>query len=463
MRCNQLRARLLQSGVVLVAALASSAARANNAFPDEFTVLLPPAYPHRIMVGANFGLLTSEDDGQTWHYTCEPWITQGSSGPLAQYSVTFYDLLADGAVLAASNELTSTSGLPPPNFACTWPVSTGPVQSAVISDIFADPTDPTFALASIDVTSSNGGGSKVIVSHDGGKTFDAAPIYDGTFGGNCGGTGQSICYLVTGIESSRSSPGTMYATTLSLSGASTQLLKFTNYGANLVSTGELPPPPQGQQAQSRILLVDPTDANKVYIRMLIGSTDSVYVTSDGTAATATKILQINGLFSAFLLGGDGTVYAGTMDGVLYTRPPNSTTFTPKSGPSIPHFRCLGQRPGESRIYACGDLFLDNYSLGYSDDHGQTFTKMMKFTELLGPVSCSQVQTACAAHWARIQDVLCFGAGVASCSSDAGTGGGGGGGNNPGSGGGSHCGSVGAGASALFILLAFWARRARRWS
>ncbi|HZX43855.1 MAG TPA: MYXO-CTERM sorting domain-containing protein, partial [Myxococcaceae bacterium] len=67
--------------------------------------------------------------------------------------------------------------------------------------------------------------------------------------------------------------------------------------------------------------------------------------------------------------------------------------------------CLGQRPGTARIYACADMIADGFSLATSDDHGQSFQRMMSFTELLGPLTCAPVQTNCAPHWARIQGVL----------------------------------------------------------
>jgi hypothetical protein len=54
------------------------------------------------------------------------------------------------------------------------------------------------------------------------------------------------------------------------------------------------------------------------------------------------------------------------------------------------------------------MFLDGFSFGKSDDGGQTFQKVMSFTELLGPLTCSTVQTSCAAHWQRIQQVLATG-------------------------------------------------------
>ncbi len=68
---------------------------ANGAFPDEFSIHFPASAPHRIHVGANFGLLVTEDDGATWRYACEPWVSEGSSAALAQYNVDFYQLTAD--------------------------------------------------------------------------------------------------------------------------------------------------------------------------------------------------------------------------------------------------------------------------------------------------------------------------------------------------------------------------------
>jgi hypothetical protein len=49
--------------LALAAVLATVAAHANGAFPDEFSIHFPANAPHRIYVGANFGLLVTEDDG----------------------------------------------------------------------------------------------------------------------------------------------------------------------------------------------------------------------------------------------------------------------------------------------------------------------------------------------------------------------------------------------------------------
>src|SRR5690348_589198 len=81
----------------------AAGARANGAFPDEFSIHFPPGAPNRIMVGANFGLVISEDSGATWRYACEPWVTLGSSAALSDVPVNFYQVTADGSAFLASS------------------------------------------------------------------------------------------------------------------------------------------------------------------------------------------------------------------------------------------------------------------------------------------------------------------------------------------------------------------------
>ena len=63
--------------LVMCLAVVCFAGRAlgDGAFPDELSVYLPVNAPHRIMLGTNFGLVMSEDDGQNWRYVCELYIT----------------------------------------------------------------------------------------------------------------------------------------------------------------------------------------------------------------------------------------------------------------------------------------------------------------------------------------------------------------------------------------------------
>jgi hypothetical protein len=400
----------------------ASAAGANGAFPDELSVQFPATAPHRILLGTNFGLVISEDDGASWRYACEPYVTTGSSANLSSANVSFYQVTADGAFLADSINLTRSDDV-----GCTWPTSSGSVSGAVISDIFADPTDPTFVLAILATIN----GTSIVISHDGGRSF-GSPSY-------------STPDLLTGIESSRSTPGVVYATAIHTTGSTTSvpvLLRSSDYGAHWSAPVTIPAP---NGTQPRILAVDPADANTVYLRLLSGATDSIGIATDGQ--NVQTVLTIPGAFTSFLRAGDGTLYAGQLVGNLYVRPPGASAFVKQPGPRL---RCLGQRPGTARIYGCGDLFLDGFSLGSSDDGGKTFQPVMKFSQILGPLTCAPVQTACSAHWDRVQQVL--GISPDAGPPDAGT--------TPTPKGSSHCASLGTDVWGLLSLIAFSWRRGR---
>jgi photosystem II stability/assembly factor-like uncharacterized protein len=354
---------------------ASSTAFANGAFPDEFSIHFPSQSPHTILLGANFGLLVSNDDGATWRYSCEPYVTTGSSAALSSYNVGYYQVTVDGAVLADSVNLTRSADM-----GCTWPTVAVPnVPPNYLSDIFASQADGPLVFGIVTGLSS----ASIVLSLDGGETFGDA-VY-------------TTSSLLTGVEGALSQPSVAYATAISASGDVATLLRSDDSGQTWTPFDIA----IAQYAQPSIVAIDPVDENTVYLRVTTGLTDAIVVTHDG-GMTFQAILNINDNFRAFLRAGDGTLYAGTINGALYVLPPGAQQFEARTGP---HFRCLGQRPGTSRIYACGNYLLDGFSIGSSDDGALTFQKVMSFPELLGPLTCPQVQQACAAHWARIQGVL----------------------------------------------------------
>jgi hypothetical protein len=365
-------------------------AQADGAFPDEFSLHFPPDATSRILIGANFGLLVSEDDGLSWRYTCEPWIVAGSNAALAANSVSFYQVTRDGAYLATSVNLTRSSDV-----ACTWPISGGAVLGQRVADVFPDPNDASFVLAIVVLLNPTTIASYLVASHDGGKTFEPEHLYE-------------TPDLLTGVEIARSKAGVVYATTLSLSGGKSHFLVSPDRGATWTATDLSLAP----ATEPRILTIDPEDEKKVYLRVIDAVSDSILMTEDSGQSFRTILPPIGTQLSAFLRAGDGTLYAGTRTGKLYVLPPGAQDFVPRDAP---HLRCLGQRSGSSRIYACTDMVLDGYSLASSDDNGQTFQRVMSFRDLLGPMTCAPVQTNCAAHWQRIQGVLGIG--------DAGTDGG----------------------------------------
>jgi len=409
-------------GLLLAAPLP---ARADGAFPDEMSIHFPASAPHGILLATNFGLAISEDDGATWRYSCEPYVT-GS-----QAYANLYQVAADGAVLAISGLLTRSADV-----GCTWTAAAGDyVLGTIFTDAFPDPNDASFVLATVNNTA---GGSSIHSSHDGGRTF-GPPLY----------TSPDI---LKGIEISRSARGVFYATLFHPAAGGdpgrAMLLRSTDSGAHWSTTVIAAPP----GTEPRIAAVDPVDSNVVYLRLLSLSSDAIAITTDGGATIPPPALMLPGEFlSSFLRADDGSLYAGTAGGRLYVRRPGETSFATRAGPRL---RCLGQRPGTSRIFACGDMFTDSFSVGYSDDGGRTFQPLMKLTQLSGLLTCPSVQNACAAHWAVLQQTLGIGAPVnpdgGSSPPPA---------NPPGNNAGSHCSSVGP--VSLLLLMAFVRKLRRR--
>jgi hypothetical protein len=370
--------------------IAAAPAHANGAFPDELSVQFPLDAPHRILLGTNFGMLISEDDGATWRYTCEPYVTTGSlsAAALSGANVLMYQATADGALLEASVDVRrSARGT---DLGCGWPVSTFTPANPIVTDIFAAQSDPNLVLAITGTTS----GTFLVASHDGGRTFGPTPLNTDRFS------------VLSGVEVARSNASVVYATVLH-SGNGTDdpgkaTLRRSDDGGTTwpdSSSFVIPSPTPPATPQPLILAVDPQDSSIVYLRLLSGTQDSIAIATNGGQSVQT-VLTISGQFTSFLRATDGTLYAGTLEGNLYVRPatPPNASFTTRT--NAPHFRCLGQRFGTSDIYACGDMTVDGFSLGVSHNGGQSFQKVMSFTELKGPLTCAAVQTACAPHWER---------------------------------------------------------------
>jgi hypothetical protein len=215
--------------------------------------------------------------------------------------------------------------------------------------------------------------------------------------------------------------------------------------------------PGGVVSVPRIVAIDPDDSSIVYLRLIGPPYDAIAIATGGGQTIQIAQTITSDAFAAFARATDKTLYAGTSAGKLYIRPPpTAQTPSPQFGAPIkgPHFRCLGQRPGNTTdLYACGDMFQDGFSVGVSHDRGQTFEKVMKLSDLQGLLACSGVQSKCAAHWARIQSVFAD----AGTATDAG-----GGGQKSGGSGGGSCATAGAGAFAAVALFMALLRIRSRW-
>ena len=145
----------------------AATARADGAFPNSQNIMTPAALPHEIVLGTNFGLVISVDDGRTWTWSCEQPLNAFASlyqvGPPPANRL--YGLSAQGVI--ASDDV-----------GCSWWAATGLAAGVAPLDVFADPTDASRVFAVAPASGDAGAIQEVRRSTDGGRSFDAVvPVF----------------------------------------------------------------------------------------------------------------------------------------------------------------------------------------------------------------------------------------------------------------------------------------------
>jgi hypothetical protein len=350
---------------VLLAASASTA-RANGAFPDSQTVLTPADRPEQIILVTNFGLVTSEDGGQSWQWSCERdanafgFLYQLGAPPRRRLYAVANDKLAfsdDGS--------------------CGWQTAGGALADQLVIDFFPDATDPDRVLA----VAYGERIYRVFPSSDGGATF-AAALYEAAEGDGIGG-----------VEIARADPRIIYAAMTRVAYILPRLARSSDGGASWTVKDLEPMLGVGI---ARIITVDPQDPDVVLLRLISTNGEAIAVTRDG-GATVTKALEITGTFTSYVQLPNGTRLVGAMvdsnttPGLFRSRDA-ANTFEPVPNP--PRIRALSQRGGV--VYAATDNFGDGYALGASDDEGTTWRKVMSYDQIEAIVPCLRQDAQCQA-------------------------------------------------------------------
>jgi len=395
------------SAVVALAIAVPAAARANGAFPAVQTVLVPADRPQETMLATNFGVVLTEDGGQTWSWSCEQDVNA--------YAI-FYQLgpaprrrlfaLANGNIIYSDDST------------CTWRPSAGLLVNAS-SDVFADPTNADRVLA-IGIASSN---FTVVVSTDGGATFDST-LYR-----------AADTAVLNGVEIAPADPRVIYLALQGANGGSPQLMRSADGGAqwtvNDLSAGVGP-------GTIRIISVDPDDANTVLLRWTgAAGNDALVVTHDG-GATASKTLSIASSFTSFARMPDGalvlvgkTLVGGAVKPALFVSHDGGANFVEND--AIPGIFALAQRGGV--LYAAADNFVDGFALGASSDEGATWQPVLRFDQVGSILACLQTNAQCQATCEALagkglgspgkiwEETVCTGAGGSSGTGGASGGGG----------------------------------------
>jgi hypothetical protein len=385
--------------LALVAAvlLTPLGARADGAFPNGQGVLVPADRPDEIILATNFGLVSTEDGGRTWLWSCEQAAT--SYGHLYQMGpAPAHRLYA----VANSKLVFSDDG------ACGWQTAGGALATQLCEDLFVDPNDGTRVLAAGLGTGGVSAVYTVLESGDGGVTFDRT-LYTGAAGD-----------LVTGLEIAASDPMTIDVA-LSVGAAAPTLARSTDGGATWALTDLTAALGAGQV---RIVAIDPTNADRVFLRAMGAAGDVLAIATDGGATVAVPLAIEAGSLVAFARTATGAVLAaGTSygDAVLYRSVDDGATFAPVVG--APPILALAARAGT--FYAATDTTLVPFAEATSTDDGATWARGMAIADIaaIAPCVMAACQSDCTARAAQRQwpAAMCAAAPPAADPPDAGVG------------------------------------------
>ncbi|HSY39841.1 MAG TPA: hypothetical protein VLA79_09940 [Polyangia bacterium] len=362
----------MAAAVVFASSLAATPAKADGAFPDGQSVIVPADRPDEILLATNFGVLTSEDAGATWIWSCEqPVNSYGRLYQMGPAPAHRLYAVANGKLVFSDDD------------ACGWQVGGGALGSELCEDAFVDPTDGTRVLAAGLASGTGGAVYTVFESTDGGASFGRT-LYTGAPGD-----------LVTGLEIAASDPMTIALALSKGSAAAPTLARSSDGGA----TWQLADLTAALGAgQVRIVAIDPTDADRVWLRWLGAAGDALALATNGGATVAVPLSFDSGALAAFARTATGTLLAaGTVAGApaLFRSTDGGATFAAVAAP--PHILALAERAGT--VYAATDTAYEPFAEATSTDDGTTWQPGLAFVNVAAIAPCLKgvCQTDCAAR------------------------------------------------------------------
>jgi hypothetical protein len=358
--------RLAWIAVAAVAPLlCAGAARADGAFPDSLGLMTPTQLPNETLLATNFGLVMSFDRDQTWVWACE----QGANNFAILYQMgppprnRIYAISPTNLIFSDDSS-------------CSW---TAAAPGAV--DAFVDPTNGDRVLAVVTTPLDAGGSTYTVVeSSDGGATFPqtryTAPVGD----------------HITGVEISHSDPQTVYLTLTSATYAP-MVAVTTDGGSNWMLHSLSASLPTGTDS-IRLVAVDPTNPQKVYLRIANQQLQGLAISTDGGNTATTPLSFQGGVFSAFTRLASGSLIAGGVLGtaaVAYRSTDGGSTFSQL--PTVP-FTFTGLSSRGTELYAAADNMVDPsvaYAIYTSSDEGMSWHPLMAFGDYMQTPAVPTIQ------------------------------------------------------------------------
>jgi hypothetical protein len=360
----------------------SVTALANGRYPAASQIVVDPNDPKHLVVSATFGFLDSRDEGRSFNWLCESAI-----GPAGEegFDVVLAVTGNGNTVLGLFNGMATTRD------ACTFQIPSE-LTNQVIGDLSWRPSTPHQVVGYTVANMAGGFASKIVQSNDDGATWSEV------------GPPLPTSLLPLTIDLAPSAANRIYLSLMSdkTKNFNSVLMRSDDGGATF-QTFDIPG--TEQQRMAFIAAVNPTQPDRVYLRVLDDKDGLpitvIYTTADGGRTFQTIFTGTGELFG-FAISPDGTemafggpgdgLYVGAADGTNLARrsdvQPTSLTWAPQG------------------LYAAADSKLAGFSIGRSLDSGATFQGLFKYQSICGQTACSSKATsACAAQWEMVAPQL----------------------------------------------------------
>jgi MYXO-CTERM domain-containing protein len=362
------------TGALALAAADATPASANGRFPASNQIAFSPSNPNLIVLRATFGILVSRDDGTTWDWLCEDALGIAPT----QVEDPSVGVTASNAIIAGLRGGLDVS----PDTGCNWAYTGGPLSQQAIYDVVVRPNQPDAVLAGSSTFEPDAGEAGAT------STYDNQLFQSLDDGANWAPLGVPFDpgLIATTFDVAGSDPNRLYAAGYNDNGSTrTFAMVVSTNGAAQWSEVAIPLDPSTEEA-AFIATVDPTDADRVYVRSE-GSPSRLFVT-ENAGQTFQPVFSLTNDISGFALSPDGgTVYAGSMKDGLYAGPGPGTSLQKVSSIQV---GCLAARAGE--LWACSTE-ASGFVVGVSTDNGATFTPKLHLEDIRGPIACGADATA----------------------------------------------------------------------
>jgi uncharacterized protein (TIGR03382 family) len=362
--------------VAVVAALAAGGgvAHANGRFPSSVSLAFRPENTQDIYLGVTFGFLLSHDDGADFYWVCEQNVG---------YSGTFdpkYRIGANGSIYATTFEGLRVSR----DGGCSFTTATADQPSdspGYLANIWVDAIDVGGDGAVWVATAEAGRPNDIYRSTDDANTFTPLGLSSPTVWWKSIVVAPSRAQraYVTGYQVTQTGPdGGAVPPTVHLYRTDDAGANWTMLGIGAFTLGTSPLVMAEEVASD-----DPDLVFVRSVRAVAPAGDKLYRSTDG-GDTFTEVLTTTDTIRNVVMRADGSVMVATQMGGIYRSTDRGATYLKIS--DLPQAACLGDR-GDA-VFACGANWEpDFFAVGRSADGVAPFSKVFRYVDMKGPLSC----------------------------------------------------------------------------